>query len=260
MSNIASENDIVGHYHIDGYNKIVEMGYENNIMKNYKNAKYNGIKNYYPEGLSVEDIDNYIKENTGNEGINAYIFKTFKCAMRESDEYNGLLRKIRNRQLFETKLGIRDNLGNPAVACITTSSFPTTVVVPEKMDRVEEGEESLAVASEVMNGRPAEEEGEYERTHSDLVEMKREQDEWFSKVPIEDFKKLFFVNLPVYALFLGATLGCVIGSVHSATCCLGTGGKKKRKSKRKKYVKKKKITRKRKSIKRKTKKRYKKKV
>lgn len=258
MSNIATRDDIIGRYGIDGYNKIVEdmreEGYENNIMKNYKNPKYNGIDNYYPEGLSVEDIDNYIKENTGNEGINGYIFQTFKCAMRESDEYNVLLRKIRNRQLFETKLGIRDNLGNPAVACITTSSFPTTVVIPEKMDRVEEGEESvpLPVASEVMNGR-------YERTHIELVRMKREQDEWFRNVPIEDCKKLFFVNLPVYALFLTATVGCVIGAV-SAPCCPGTGGKKKRKSKRKKYVKKKKITRKRKSIKRKTKKRYKKKV
>jgi len=254
MSNIATRDDIIGRYGSDGYNKIEDMSYENNIMKNYKNPKYNGNFNYYPEGLSVEDIDNYIKYNAGDEGINAYIFKTFKCAMRESDEYNGLLRKIRNRQLFETKLGIRDNLGNPAVACITTSSFPTTVVIPEKMDRVEEGEESvpLPVASEVMNR-------EYERTHIDLVRMKREQDEWFSKVPIEDCKKLFLVNIPAYAVFIGATVGCVIGAV-SGPCCPGTGGKKKRKSKRKKYVKKKKITRKRKSIRRKTKKRYKKKI
>ena len=257
MSNIATRDDIIGRYGSDGYNKIEDMGYENDIMKNYKNRKYDGIENYYPQGLSVEDIDNYIKNKSPDEGINGYIFQTFKCAMRESDEYSGLLRKIRNRQLFETKLGIRDNLGNLAVACVTTSSFPTTVVVPENMERVEEGEESVAVASEVMNGRPVEE-GEYQRTHSDLVEMKREQDEWFSNVPIEEFKKLFFVNLPLYAVFIGATVGCVIGT--STTCCPGIGGKKKRKSKRKKYVKKKKITRKRKSIKRKTKKRYKKKV
>ena len=34
MSNIATRDDIIGRYGIDGYNKIEDMGYENDIMKN----------------------------------------------------------------------------------------------------------------------------------------------------------------------------------------------------------------------------------
>jgi hypothetical protein len=73
--NRANRHDIIQYYGIHGYRKIVEMGYQNNIMKNYKDRQYSESKNYYPEGLSLEDIHEYIKLHGGPiDGINAIVF------------------------------------------------------------------------------------------------------------------------------------------------------------------------------------------
>lgn len=246
--NRATRDDIIEHYGDGGYEKILDMGYENKIMKNYKDEKYNGIKNYYPEGLSVEDIDNYIKYNGG---IDAQLFKKFTCDVRDTNEYLELSQKIRDRQLFETKLGIRYNLGNEQLANITTTVLNKARPLfreDGKYMQPEEMERAVSVtdvkASQIM------EERDYEIVHDDLVTMKTIQDEWFDKIPLETIKKVICVNIPTFACFIGTLYGCAIvcGSAPAPIC-----GGKKRKSKRKKSVKKKKTTRKRKTIKRKNK-------
>ena len=258
--NKANRLEIIQHYGIDGYRKIVEMDYQDNIMKNYKDGQYREIKNYYPQGLSLEDIHKYIKDHGGDtDGINARVFEKFTCD-RDTEEYLGLFERIRNRQLFETKLGIRDYLGNPALAEITTKVLNNKTeplfgkdnkyMTVEEMDRslVEKTDESrLPKASQVMNGRyepTGDDIGNYEEVHEHLVAMKMAQDEWFKKIPWETAKKIICVNLPIFACFIASLVGCAFVCGMTPPMCSPYGGAKKRKSKKKKYVKKKKTTRK----------------
>ena len=240
----ASENEIRQKYGDEGYQRIVEMGYKDEIMKNYKNPNFGEDNNYYPIDLSVEDINEYILAVTiesDDPGIENRVFKTFKCDnfIKETDEYFGLLSRIRDRQLFETKLGIRDKLSHTQLNNITTMILNNEDVGVEanvmdrnllaEVERVPEDEElpkkSLLEATAVADTKDI--------VNVDLIRMKQEQDEWFNSVKTENIKKLFCVQLPAYAGFLASVFGCIA----FATCILG--GEKKRKSKRMKSTKKK---------------------
>jgi len=239
----ASENEIRQKYGDEGYQRIVEMGYKDEIMKNYKNPNF-GEDNYYPIDLSVEDINEYIlavTRESDEPGIENRVFKTFKCGnfKKETEEYFGLLRRIRDRQLFETKLGIRDKLSHVELNNITTMVLNNEDVGVEadvmdrnllaEVERVPEDEElpkkSLLEATAVADTK--------DFVNVDLIRMKQEQDEWFNSIKSENIKKLFCVQLPAYAVFLASVFGCIA----LGTCLLG--GEKKRKNKRMKSTKKK---------------------
>jgi hypothetical protein len=244
IQQVASEDEIRQKYGNVGYQRIVEMGYKNKIMKNYKNPNFGEDNNYYPIDLSVEDINEYILEVTiesDEPGIENRVFKTFKCGnfKKETEEYFRLLKLIRDRQLFETKLGIREKLSHEELNNITTMVLNNedVGVEAEVMDR-----NLLAEVKRVPEDDELPKETLLEATavpdtkdfvNVDLIRMKQEQDKWFKSIKSENIKKLFCVQLPAYAVFLASVFGCIA----LGTCLLG--GEKKRKIKRMKSTKKK---------------------
>ena len=266
MSIRASPQEIINKYGDEGYSRIFEMDYQDVIMKNYKSSRFDGIENYYPRGLSVEDIDKYIYDSIlwsdyedEELGINHMMFQQLQCDnfIEETEEFRGLVRKIRDRQLFETKLGIRNNLGNQLLEGVSTEVLNPEevdlqhldyIVLPrsQEMDRsLVQAEPVVTVVGELYIGNP---------NLTDLIRMKQEQDDWFNKLGRECIMKCFLVRIPAYAAFLGTIYGCVSLGVWACPLPPHPGGGKKRKSlkKKRKNLKKKRKT-KRKSLKKKRK-------
>ena len=273
MSERASPQEIINKYGVEGYSRIFEMDYQDVIMKNYKSPRFDGIENYYPRGLSVEDIDKYIYDSIlwsdyedEELGINHNMFKQLQCAnfIEETEEFRGLVRKIRDRQLFETKLGIRNNLSNDLLEGVSTEVLNPEEVhlsnieyieFPSKIEHIEfpesqEMDRSLEQAVPVEPEVPV----RVELINPDLIRMKQEQDDWFNKLGRECIMKCFLVRIPAYAAFLGTIYGCVSLGVWACPLAPHPGGGKKRKSlkKKRKNLKKKRKT-KRKSLKKKRK-------
>jgi hypothetical protein len=265
VAEFANARDIRKKYGPEGLRRIVDMGYEYSIMKNYKSDRFIGIDNYYPENLSVEDINDYILEVTSQEdvpGINNRVFKTFKCenCIQESDDYNELCIRIRNRQLFETKLGIRDTLSHSELDHITTMDL-NNEDLGVRTEVMEREAETLPLLPSLPNANALPEAESFFMQNVDLIRMRHEQDEWFRNVAPERMKKIICINVPLFAVGVMSIVACTNGpgvpciktfcnAARGAPAALG--GKKKRKSKRRKTLKKKKRkTKRRKSLKKK---------